>query len=125
MYLDSLRFCEPFYPNLFQDHRVELDDYVNFNTNNLLINWIGISKKNDKICALISFKGMYNPIDADTKVMDLKGRSCFWGEIWVSLSDRQIEYGLLNEDVIIEMRFKENGSEHKVNLQRQLILERI
>ena len=36
--------------------------------------------------------------------MTLKGRSHYWGEIWVSLSSKQIEYATLQEDVLGEMK---------------------
>ena len=35
--------------------------------------------------------------------MTLKGRSHYWGAIWVSLASRQIEYATLQEDVLGEM----------------------
>ena len=36
--------------------------------------------------------------------MTLKGRSDYWGEIWVSLATRQIEYATLHEVVVGEMK---------------------
>ncbi len=39
--------------------------------------------------------------------MKIKGRSHYWGEVYVSLSDKQIEYVNLTEDVLMEI--KEEG----------------
>ena len=36
--------------------------------------------------------------------MTLTGRSHYWGEIWVSLATKQIEYATLQEDVLGEMK---------------------
>lgn len=125
MYLDSLEFCKPFKPGFFQNQRTDFVDYVNVTSMNIELEWIGISKKNKKVCALINFKGMYSPLDSDTDVMKLNARTCYWGTIWVSLPDRQIEYGLMNEDVIIDMKLKQDNVKKSINLQRQIVLEKV
>jgi hypothetical protein len=125
MYFDSLKMNIPFYPDFFRNQKTRLDEYVNFNTRGLNITWTGISKMNNEICALIHYQGLYNPIDADSDVMKLNGRSCFWGDIWISLNDKQIEYATMNEDLIFKMRLKANNYEQRINLQRELKYEKI
>lgn len=125
MYLDSLKLNIPFYPDLFQNHQSKFDQYVNFNTQKLNLTWIGISKINGKICALVHYQSIYNPIDADNDIMTLNGRSCFWGNIWISLASRRIEYATMNEDLIYKMKLKTNNFEQKINMQREIKLEKI
>ena len=125
MYFDSLKLDTPFYPDFFRNHKAQFDKYVNFNTRDLNITWTGISKIDNEICALIHFQALYNTIDADTDVMKLNGRSCFWGDIWISLNDKQIEYATMSEDLIFKMNLKANNYEQRINLQRELKFEKI
>lgn len=125
MYFDSLKFNKPFTPDFFRNHKANFDNYVNFNTKNLNITWTGISKINNKICALIHYQALYNPIDADNDAMKINGRSCFWGDIWISLDNRQIEFATMSEDLIFKMRLKANNYEQRINLQREVKFEKI
>lgn len=125
MYFDSLELNKPFYPEFFRNHKGIIEKYINFNTQNLNITWTGISKRNNEICALIHYQGLYNPIDADNDAMKLNGRSTFWGDIWVSLSDKQIEYATMNEDLIFKIHLKANNLDQRINLQRELKFEKI
>jgi len=56
--------------------------------------------------------------------MQLQGRSTYWGDIWISLSDKQIEYAIGNEDVIVKMTTPNNG-EQRINLQREIVFDKI
>ena len=125
MYLDSLKLNVPFYPELFQNHQTKFDQYVNFNTKSLNITWTGISKINGELCTLLHYQAMYNPIDLDNDAMNLHGRSCFWGDIWVSIDTRQIEYATMSEDLIFNMKLKANNYEQRLNLQREVKLEKM
>jgi hypothetical protein len=125
MFLDSLKLNTPYYPDFFSNHNAKIDNYVNFNTKALNITWTGISKRGKNTCALVHFQGMYNPIEADNDIMTLKGRSCFWGDIWVSLVSRQIEFATMNEDLIFKMNLKANKYEQRINLQRELKYEKL
>ena len=125
MYLDSLKLNIPFYPDFFQNHQANFEQYVNFNTKKLNLTWQGISKINNKNCVLIYFESMYNPINADNDIMILDGRSCFWGHVWISIDTRQIEYGTMNEDLIYKMKLKASDYEQQINMQREIKLENL
>jgi hypothetical protein len=56
--------------------------------------------------------------------MQLKGRSTYWGDIWISLSDKQIEYASGNEDVVVKMTTDKNA-EQRIHLQREVVFEKI
>ena len=123
MYLDSLTLNVPFYPDFFQSHQADFEEYVNFNTQKLNITWIGSSKMNGKDCHLLYFESMYNSIDANNDIMALNGRSCFWGNIWILPDTKQIEYATMNEDLIYKMKMKANDYEQEINMQRKIKLE--
>jgi hypothetical protein len=125
MYLDSLKFNVPLYPDFFQNQQADFEQDVNFNTKALNITWTGISKKNGKTCALIHYQAMYNPFSVDNDIRITDGRSCFWGDIWIALDTRQIEYATMSEDVISKTKFKANNYEVRVNVQREIKLEKI
>ena len=48
----------------------------------------------------------------------LTGRSDYWGEIWVSLATKQIEYSTLYEVVVGEMKLPDQDSTQVVNVFR-------
>jgi hypothetical protein len=73
----------------FQNRRIELT-------------WVGLSKRNNEICALIQYQAFMNKFNTSMGNMSFQGRSHYWGDIWVSLKDKQIEYATLFEDVLVE-----------------------
>lgn len=72
------------------------------------ITWLGITEINNEICAILKYSVMNNPLHLEHGNFMMKGRSHYWGEVYVSLSDKQIEYVNLTEDVLMEV--KEKGS---------------
>lgn len=125
MYFDSLKLNEVFYPAYFQNQRVDVENYVNFTNQSLSLHWTGVSKRNNETCAIIHYQAMYNNIDANTDVMKLSGRSMYWGDIWVSLTDKHIEYATMYEDVVFKMTLKANNYEQRLDLQREIIFKKI
>lgn len=113
MYFDSLKLNEVFYPDFFRNQKADFENHVNFNTRDLNLCWTGISEKNNEICALIHYQGMYNPVDSDTEAMKINGRSCFWGDVWVSFEDKDIEYATMYEDLVFKIFITANNFEHK------------
>ena len=124
MYFDSLKLNQIFYPEFFKNQRLDFENYVNFTSQGLNLCWTGISKRKKEICAIIHYQAMYNPIDADMEAMKLQGRSTYWGDIWISLSDKQIEYASINEDVVFKMILAPNKNEQRIDLQREVVLEK-
>jgi hypothetical protein len=125
MYLDSLKLHIPFYPALFQNQQADFEQSVNFNTQKLNITWLGYSEINGKNCILLNFKSMHSPFLVDNDMMIVSGRSCFWGNIWILPDTRQIEYAIMNEDMLYHLKLKTNNFEQQFNKQREVIYERI
>jgi hypothetical protein len=74
-----------------------------FHNRDVQLTWIGRSQRNGQDCAVIDYRAYFNPVEIANAGMTLKGRSHYWGEIWVSLATKQIEYATLEEDVLGEM----------------------
>ena len=75
-----------------------------FQNRDVVLTWTGRSQRDGSECALIEYRAFFNPLEIANGGMTLKGRSHYWGEIWVSLSTRQIEYATLYEDVLGELK---------------------
>ncbi|HPD86746.1 MAG TPA: hypothetical protein PLS06_05475, partial [Proteiniphilum sp.] len=46
---------------------------------------------------------MNNKVNIEMENLSMRGRSHYWGEVYVSLTDKHVEYATLTEDVIIDL----------------------
>src|SRR5438876_6788360 len=99
-YFDQLKLNEPYHVLSKQD--VNIPGVGKFQNRDVVLQWIGRSQRNGQECAVVQYQAFFNPIDLSVGGMTMKGRSDYWGEIWVSLATRQIEYGTLYESVIAD-----------------------
>ena len=74
-----------------------------FHNHDVVLEWVGYSKRNGEDCAVISYQAFLNPLEIVNTGMTMKARSDYWGQIWVSLRTKQIEFGTLNENVSGEL----------------------
>ncbi len=74
-----------------------------FQNRDIVVEWVGRSRRNEQECAVIQYQAFFNPLEIASGGMTLKGRSDYWGTICVSLTTKQIEYGTLYENVQGEM----------------------
>jgi len=126
-FLDSLKINRNYAPAGLSG-KVQLAGAGYFENRNIKLCWVGISKINGKLCAVIQFTAMDNPLEIDTEVngmeISMKGRSHYWGNILVSLEDKQIEHAILYEDVVMKMNF--SGSQDQLmNTTREIYLEKL
>jgi hypothetical protein len=96
-----------------------------FENKNIELTWIGISKRNGQTCALIDYRAFFNKLDVKTAGIGLVGRSHYWGQIWVSLATRQIEYATLYEDMLGELKLGAQPTPQLMNVFRIGAFERI
>jgi hypothetical protein len=96
-----------------------------FENKDIQLTWIGISKRNGQQCALIDYKAFFNKLAIKGAGFELVGRSHYWGQIWVSLATKQIEYGTLYEDVLGEMKLSAVANTQIMNVFRIGTFERI
>jgi hypothetical protein len=120
-YFAHLKLNEPYHSIPNED--VEMAEVGTFQNRDVVVEWIGRSQKNGQDCALIRYQALLNPLEIDNGGMTLKARSSYWGEIWVSLSTKQIEYGTLNEAVVGELKLAGQDATQIVNVIRSGTLE--
>ncbi len=82
---------------------VDLAGEGTFTNKDIRIQWIGITVINGEICAIIKYYTMNNLLSVKTGDISVTGRSHYWGEVYVSLQDKEIEFATLFEDVITEV----------------------
>jgi len=96
-----------------------------FQNKQIELTWLGISKRNGRLCALVGYQAMFNKLEVIAqKTLRFKGRSHYWGTIWVSLTDKQIEYASLNEDVLLGFELPNVPGKRIVNPVRQGTFQR-
>lgn len=94
-----------------------------FHNRDVVLQWIGRSERNGQDCAVIQYQAFFNPLDIAMTGLTMKGRSDYWGQIWVSLATKQIEYGTLYESVVADMQLPGQTAPQLVNILRIGTLE--
>lgn len=122
-YFDNLKLNEPY--QILSNQDVSMPDVGTFHNRDVVLEWIGRSQRNGQDCAVIKYQAFFNPLEIVNGGMTLKGRSDYWGEIWVSLATKQIEYGTLYESVVGEMKLPAQDAVQVVNVFRIGTLEPI
>lgn len=122
-FFDHLKLNEPYHVVSNQD--VNMPDVGTFHNRDVVLEWIGRSQRNGQDCALIRYEAFFNPLEIASGGMTLKGRSDYWGQIWVSLATKQIEYGTINESVVGEMKLPGQDTTQVLNIFRSGSLEPI
>jgi hypothetical protein len=120
-YFDHLRLNEPYHSH--SDEGVHLPGVGTFHNRDVVLEWVGSSERNGQECALIKYQAFFNPLEIVNGGMTLTGRSDYWGEIWVSLATKQIEYGTLYESVVGEIKLPGHDTTQMVNIFRNGIFE--
>jgi len=120
-HFEHLKLNEPYHAVTDQD--VKMPDVGTFRNHDIVLEWIGRSQRNGQDCALITYQAFFNPLQILNGGMTLKGRSDYWGEIWVSLETKQIEYATLQEVVVGEMKLPGQDTTQVINIFRIGILE--
>ncbi len=120
-YLEHLKLNEPYHAAINGD--VNMPSVGTFHNRDVVLEWVGRSQRNGRDCALIKYQAFFNPLEIVNSGITLKGRSDYWGEIWVSLETRQIEYGTLYENVTGEMKLAGQEKPQILNVFRVGVFE--
>ncbi len=118
---EHLRLNEPYH--LAQEENVDMPGIGTFQNRDIQLTWTGRSRRNGQDCALIGYSAFFNPLDIATPGMTLKGRSHYWGQIWVSLATKQIEYATLFEDVLGELTLTGQDAPRIIDVFRSGVFE--
>jgi hypothetical protein len=124
MYFDKLELNKPLKADIF-NNKYELAGMGSFENKNMILTYTGISKMNNKECALIDYRTFNNPLEFAAEDMEMKGRSHYWGTIWVSLSDKQIEYATLFEDVTANMKLPGQTNAQIIDVTREIVISKL
>jgi hypothetical protein len=116
---DKLKLNEPYSAKDFNG-KMELAGQGSFENKDVILTWTGISQRNGESCAVIEYQTMNNPLDYSGEGMTMKGRSHYWGTIWVSLEDKQIEHAVLFEDVVMEMQLPGQTNKQIMDATREI-----
>jgi hypothetical protein len=79
-----------------------------FQNSDIVLTWIGVSKRNGEPCALIQYEAFFNRFEMKLGATAFEGSSHYWGVISVSLTDKQIEHATLNEQVAMKITTGDN-----------------
>jgi hypothetical protein len=123
-YFDQLELNKAIVPSDLEDFDAPMADWGTITMKNLKLTWVGVSKLNDELCAVIDYESFVNPVNSSSPGMTVQGRSLYWGIIYISLEDKQIEYATMNEDVIMEITTLTNP-EKRMNIQREVKFEKL
>jgi hypothetical protein len=121
-FFEHLKLNQPYHSGA--DDRVNMPDVGAFHNRDVVLEWIGRSRRNGQDCAVIEYQAFFNPLEIANGGMTLKGRSDYWGEIWVSLATKQIEYGTLYENVMGEMKLAGQDPIQMISVFRSGTLEK-
>lgn len=94
-----------------------------FTLKDLQLIWTGFSQRNGQECAVIDYRAFLNTAIIELPGINLTGGSNFWGQIWVSLKTKRIEYGTLYESVVGELSMQGQESNRVVNIFRIGVFE--
>jgi len=116
---EQLKLNEPMSDERFNG-KLDLAGQGSFENKDVQITWTGVSQRNGETCAVIEYRTFNNPLEYSGEGMSMKGRSHYWGTIWVSLEDKQVEHAVLYEDVVMEMNLPGQTSKQIMNAVREI-----
>lgn len=120
---DSLKLNEE---HQLGDDNAGLDLAIgSFENKDIRITWLGVTKIKDEMCAILKYSVMNNPLKVEFEEIEMSGRSHYWGEIYVSLSDKQIEYACLTEDILTDTNVRGQVNNRMGYTVRTITLSRV
>jgi hypothetical protein len=121
---NDLELNKPFKAEFFNG-KMDLAGMGSFENKDMVITWTGITERNGEYCAVIEFRTMNNPLEYAGEGISMKGRSHYWGTIWVSVEDKQIEHAVLFEDVVMEIQLPGQTGKQIMDATREITYEKV
>ncbi len=118
---EHLKLNQPYH--FISSQETDIPGVGKFENRDVQLTWVGRSQRNGKECAVILYRAYFNPLHIENAGMTLQGRSHYWGEIWVSLTTKQIEYATLYEDVLGEMKLAGQATPQVIDVFRSGVFE--
>ncbi len=124
-YFNELELNKPYKAAMFNG-KIDLAGMGSFENKDVNLTWKGITRwNNGEYCAVIEFITMNNPLEYAGEGMSMKGRSHYWGTIWVSVEDKQVEHAVLFEDVVMEFQLPGQTTKQVMDATREITYERV
>ena len=123
-YFDTLQLNQTFTVPGAQG-KFAMADIGDYEHSSIQICWTGLSMANGKICAIIEFKALNNKIDLNMPGIKSKGSEIYWGNILVSLEDKQIEHAVMYSNTLQDLKIAVLPQNLIINTMREVNVEKI
>lgn len=123
-FFNNLKLNKPYKAEMFNG-KIDLAGMGSFENKDIVLTWTGITEWNGEYCAVIEYRTMNNPLEYAGDGMSMKGRSHYWGTIWVSVEDKQVEHAILFEDVIMEIQLPGQTTKQVMDATREITYEKV
>jgi hypothetical protein len=123
-YNDSLKLTIPFtIPEI--KGGFNMADIGKYNHASIQLCWTGISLMNREMCAVIEYRALNNKLEIAVSNIKTKGTEQYWGNTWISLKTRQIEFGEIFSSTFQEIDVNGMKDKFLIKTIRELKVERI
>lgn len=120
-YFEKLELNQPLRAMGNQD--VQMPGLGTFHNRQVVLEWVGLSRRNGQDCAVIDYRAFGNPLSVAAGGMKLQARSDYWGQIWVSVKTKQVEHATLYENVAGELQLPGQKQPQPLIVFRSGVLE--
>ena len=100
-------------------------DIGKYNHESIQLCWTGISMMNNELCAVIEYRALNNKLEITVGNIKTKGTEQYWGNTWISLKSKQIEFAQIFSATFQEIEVKGMENKFLVKTIRELKVERI
>lgn len=127
LYFDSLSLNIPYrVTNADIKIQILITDFLGtYEHKDIQICWTGVTKMNNENCAIIDFTALNNSIEFSLPQFKSKGNEDYWGTVYVSLKDKQIEYGVMYNSTTQDIQLLGLNQKLTSILTREVKVERI
>jgi hypothetical protein len=123
-YFDQLKLNQPIRAADLEGTAIDMAGWGTIKMQNLELTWTGVTELNGRKCATITYQSFVNPVKSNPFSSQANGRSLYWGSLYVSLLDKQIEFATMNEDIVMEIKSNPEFGVRTINIQREVRFER-
>jgi hypothetical protein len=127
LYFDSLKLNIPYHAGQINVKvPILLTDFTGtYYTRDLQLTWSGVTKLNNENCAIIDFIALNNLTEYYLPGLHLQGNEDYWGTVYVSLKNKQIEYGVFDNSTTQSGEVIGANQNFNSQLTREVKVERI
>lgn len=123
-YNDSLKLNKVFViPNVKGEFAMA--EIGKYNHESIQLCWTGISFMNNELCAVIEYRALNNKVEITTGNIKTKGTEQYWGNTWISLKSKQIEFAQIFSSTFQEIEVQGMSNKFIAKTIRELKVERI